>query len=278
MVKAVILFIAHAGLSQCMQWLHWHLGNPDVALKIFCRPDYPLYGSFERLPFFYETTWGSPQLVYVQQEAYQHILQEHPETKMIFMVSGNDIPIVSIEKVLEIADQGQSYVPKIRGDDGCLLKMARLMPKCWPQDISKDQKDQDVIMPKYQSIQWIHLTANHARLIADFPLWKLQCIHTKMQDLYNEQGLRPPIADEYWAITILSQFKICCIDKTLTEQDRMEKYSPSPILWESYSEKKRIFIGSINGKDTYEITTLAQTIEEAVKNGALFYRKISKNL
>lgn len=302
MVKAVVLFIAHAGLTQCTRWLHWHLGHQDVALRIFCRPNYPLYGDFERLPFFFETSWGSPQLVYVQQESYRHILKEFPEVQMIFMVSGSDIPIEPIEKLLEIADQKTSYIPKVRNEDGSLHTMLRLMPKHWPQDASgEDIEDGDIrdrsgqdqsgqsrksdshssesqVMPKYQTIQWIHLTAEHARRIAEFPMWKMQCIHAKMQELYNERGIRPPIADEYWAITILAQYKIMGLDKTLTEQDRACRDSPSPIEWDSFWNPQRIFVATVDGKDTFEVTSLAKTIEEARQKGALFYRKISSKL
>ena len=301
MVKAVVLFIAHAGLTQCTRWLHWHLGHPDVALRIFCRPDYPLYGFFERLPFFFETSWGSPQLVYVQQESYRHILKEFPEVQMIFMVSGSDIPIEPIEKLIEIADQKKSYIPRIKNGDGSLHTMLRLMPKRWPngsddwhqdwqQDWPIDWRNEcmdpdkckdpvlNPVMPKFQAIQWIHLTSEHARLIAEFPLWKMQCIHAKMQDLYNQHGIRPPIADEYWAITILAQYKITGIDKTLTEQDRACQDSPSPIEWDSFWHPQSIFVSTVDGKDTFEVTSLAKTIEEARLNGALFYRKISSKL
>jgi hypothetical protein len=267
-MKAAIFFFAHAGISRVYQWLHWHMGCPEVALRVFCPPQTILPEIFVKLPFFYETCWGSPQLVYVQQEAYKCILNEFPDLGMIFMVSGSDIPVASIDSLLEISNQGQSYLPFTRSGIGGHARRRDKLPFIDTTMIGMKP-------PSYQTLQWVHLTRKHAQKIAEFPLWKLQYIHTHLQYACNLYGKCMPVADEYWVWTILSQESIDDIcDRSLTEMDRESPTSSSPITWSSNEETRRVLILSGKDGDIYDTITLSDALRYAQTHGALFYRKV----
>ena len=81
----VVFFMAHAGIAQMMAWVSWFLDAPagSVAFRVFCPPSTLLAKPyFQRLPFFFKTTWGSQQFVYALQEGYRSILAEFPDVSM----------------------------------------------------------------------------------------------------------------------------------------------------------------------------------------------------
>jgi hypothetical protein len=85
MAPLVIFFMAHAGIAQMMAWVSWFLDAPagSVAFRVFCPPSTLLAKPyFQRLPFFFKTTWGSAQFVYAIQEGYRSILAEFPDVSM----------------------------------------------------------------------------------------------------------------------------------------------------------------------------------------------------
>jgi hypothetical protein len=226
----------------------------------------------KRLDFMFATSWASPQLVYVLQEGYKLILDEFKDVKMIFLASGTDIPLQNSSILLSISKSCFAFTRS--GNGGHQNRKDKLL--AIP---TKDLTDFGLLsQPKHISLQWIHVTGQHARMIAEYPLWKMQLLHSKLIQTYRHYLKTMPVADEYWPWTILLQCGVqpCDVsDLTLTQQDRQEPHDCSPILWTSLTQKRKIFHSFIDDMPQYIETTLQDILFENKKSGALFYRKVS---
>jgi hypothetical protein len=263
----IIFCIAHTGISQNQIWSLW-LKRCGIQMRVFCPVGTVLPEGAARLPFYFATQWASPQLVYVLQEGYRSILNEFPDLEMIYLVSGLDIPVCGPEALRHTKSQIAFTRSGIGHHQNRRDKVLQIR--------TKDLANYGLVkQPSYMSTQWIHLTSKHARLIADFPMWRMQLLHSKLRHTYAHYYRPMPVADEYWPWTILTQCGVSIddVEDTIcTQQDRMHPNDPSPIVWHDTANK--VFTHYIDSEPMYELKTL-KDILSALPKETLFYRKIS---
>ena len=259
----VIFCIAHKGISQIEYWSSWL--PEDIEMRVYCPRETILPRRAQRLPFFFATQWASPQLVYVLQEGYRCILKEFPEAAMIYLVSGTDIPV---SKTL---NHTKSQIAFTRSGNGNHQNRKDKILEIRTKDLKEFGLCKQ---PSFMSTQWIHLTGNHARLIAEYPLWRMQLLHSKLRHTYQHYAKVMPVADEYWPWTILSQCGVTIddVDDTIcTQQDRARPDDSSPITWTSLDTKTQIFVRYDSGP-IFECKSLREILE-SLPEETLFYRK-----
>jgi hypothetical protein len=261
----VIFCIAHAGITQIDVWSAW-LTAQNIQMRVFCPAGFAVPRNARRMPFYFATQWGSPQLVYVLQEGYRHILNEFIDVEMIYLVSGFDIPVgITLEHT-------KSQIAFTRSGNGHHQNRRDKMMEIRTKDLLSYGLTQQ---PSYIATQWIHLTGVHAKLIADFPMWKMQLLHSKLRHTYSHYGKNMPVADEYWPWTILTQCGVTLDnvnDCICTQQDRARPHDPSPILWDGGNAS--VFTHFDGPDAVFEIKSLRDILHSLPKE-TLFYRKIS---
>jgi hypothetical protein len=268
-MAVVILCIAHEGLSQGALWSRWLAGSM-IYMRVFCPRDAVLPDGAKRLPIWFATSWGSPQLVYVLQEAYKAILAEFVDVSMIYLVSGKDIPVCSPEGLLRLPEK--SRIAFTRSGNGLHQNRKDKMLQVRTKHLKSFGLS---AQPCHMATQWIHLTGAHARYIAEYPLWRMQLLHSKLIHTYQHYGKNMPVADEYWPWTILLQCGVKhsdVIDVISTQQDRAEPHDASPIEWTSLTQTQKTF-RCFDDTAVYDDTCLQELLKGL--DGALFYRKVS---
>jgi hypothetical protein len=273
-MSVVILCIAHEGLSQGALWSRWLSGaSRPLHMRVFCPRDAVLPEGAKRLPIWFATSWASPQLVYVLQECYKSILAEFDNLKMIYLISGKDIPVCSPETLLELPST--SRIAFTRSGNGLHQNRKDKILEVRTKQLKSYGL---TAQPCHSATQWIHLTKEHARLIAEFPLWRMQLLHSKLVHTYQHYGKNMPVADEYWPWTILLQCGVTArdvIDEISTQQDRSEPYDASPIEWTSLDQKQKTFRCYEDSLARHDDSSLADILKGLVGSGTLFYRKVS---
>lgn len=278
--KAVVFFMAHAGITQVLSWIQWRLSLPvpeHVAFRVFCPPSFVMpEPHFKRLPYYYETHWGSPSIIYAQMDGYAHILKEFPSVDMVFLVSGSCVPIASADTFLKILNLNKSHVPFTRSGNGGHANRKDKLYEVKPSFLKSLSLN---VQPEHSTLQWLHLTRPHIQYLIAFPLWKMLSIHSTLEITYKLRGKKVPVPDEYWPWFILRNSGICyadIIDKTLTEQDREYSTSPSPITWHSLDLSRKVYDGydTIKQEEIFSLVNLRSIVQECSSQGSLFYRKV----
>ena len=240
-------------------------------MRVFCPREAALPEGSKRLPIWFATSWASPQLVYVLQECYKSILAEFDNLKMIYLISGKDIPVCTAEALLELPCK--SRIAFTRSGNGLHQNRKDKILQVRTKQLKSFGL---AVQPCHLATQWVHLTAEHARMIAEFPMWRMQLLHSKLVHTYQHYGKAMPVADEYWPWTMLLQCGVTArdvIDEISTQQDRAEPGDPSPIEWQSLHEKQKTFRCFEANIACYDDSSLADILKGL--EGALFYRKVS---
>jgi len=233
MKKTVIFFLAHDGVKQPALWEKWlasDLSN-SIKIRIFCNIDHSndafIVKDGRYLNLNIETAWGGSSLVKVLQLGYTLILDEFKEEniKMIHLVSGFDIPVMSAKKLISLKAT-RSYVPK----SDTLLKLPAPQYKK-----IKGQLKTLLRQPNYASVQWIHLKPEHARIVANSVLED----YVKWLNALNKTIVEgsPYVYDEVLPIAMLNangiNYSNQLRDEPLTNFERRMENDPSPIVWKS---------------------------------------------
>lgn len=273
----VIFFLAHAGIHQPRMWREWRKASahPElIRFRVFCPPakqkdvNYAGPGA-RRLNFFMATEWGGASLVQAQQGSYREILDEFgARLRMIFMVSGADIPVMSADNLLDL-DTSKSYFSFTTDADDEPMELER---------ISKEELTACGLQrhPKYQATQWIHVTRQDAEIIANFNIQPLICWLNKLREEYDDIV----VPDETFPWAMLQNTKVDgsfltkahVFDDALTDQEREASDSPSPILWTDLNTPRHVH-GSAALKSLRQILL---EDEEDGSEGYAFFRKVAK--
>jgi hypothetical protein len=240
-------------------------------------------GPFEKdhwVGFHENTAWGSPSLVHVLQRGYQAILGEFRGVDMIYLVSGYDIPVMSPE-LFATLPTNKSFVPlnaeittsldaqnaepldaQVRPSLYSSLQISRLRPG---------------MQPSFQSVQWVHLTGEHALVVARTPLapfveW-VQWLNRDGATYVYDEAVPPAMLELSLGMRFGSpQWLKAFVDEPLTAFIRREEGDPSPIEWRSFDE--RILTEEVvdNVRQEY---SLERAIREFRDDEFVFFRKVT---
>lgn len=275
----MIFFLAHDGVRQPAVWDAWlaqcgavsaRLGSRRrVLARVFCNAAHAAdaFMRGRRLRFDLETAWGTPSLVQALQTGYAHILAEFNEQlDMVFLVSGHDIPIMAPSAFFALPVA--SYIPRVDalealdGADFDALDIARIWPPSQPQ-------------PQRFSVQWIHLTAEHARIVAAAPLhayveW-LDALNAACAQTYLYDEVLPCVMLEAAGITSSVHSVSGVRDEPLTAMDRQCAGDPSPITWTSLTVKRAV----ARPEDKGVRLSLRDVLQEYRADEFVFFRKVA---
>lgn len=262
--------MAHSGVQQPDLWNWWVEPYKDkIKFRVFCNPehverqkDFLKAGTENRLlPFHMETGWAKISLVEAQFRGYKFILEEfgYKKVRMIYLVSGFDIPVMSPKKLLEMPKI--SRVPVL--------------------DVLKFKNPEGKKYTFLRSVQWIHLTGRLANKLANTPTETIHFVARNL-DLYN-QNHSTEVYDEIVPATILRALgilfgkdcdsKLCCADDTLTDFERHKNSDPSPVEWDTLDTKKKIAT-----EKGFRKRSLRQIMIEDKEQEFVFFRKVKASV
>lgn len=282
---SVVYFLAHDGVKQPDVWKRWLDGctteRRRVVARVFCNES--RMGPFEKDHWvgFHETTaWGTPSLVHVLQRGYQAILDEFPGVDMIYLVSGYDIPVMSPE-LFATLPTNKSFVP-LNAKIATFLDAenvesvnARVHPSSY--SLPQISRLRPGMQPSFQSVQWIHLTGEHAAIVAQTPLapfvqW-VQWLNRDGATYVYDEAVPPAMLELSLGIKFgTPQWREAFVDEPLTAFIRREEGDPSPIEWRSFDE--RILTEEVvdNVRQEY---SLERAIREFRDDEFVFFRKVT---
>ena len=279
MRTTVLFFLAHDGVKQPVVWNRWLsecrkeglLVGRKIIARVFCNPDKVAENRIGSvLPFHIPTRWAGPSLVKVLQEGYKAILNETRDVDMIFLVSGYDIPIMKPKDFIKLPIR--SYFP-ISED---LVEM--------PQKIYNRLAISSIrkIQPTKSSIQWTHLEARHASIIARSDL----SVFIKWLDTLNEQEKTSYVYDEVLPIAILETAGVLdqLKDEPLTGMERKEDLDVSPIVFKTLRGRYIMFRESHDDLEEGEIIeeqqrfSLNYVIRDHINDEFVFFRKVAETV
>jgi len=272
---SVVYFLAHDGVKQPDVWAKWLAActteRRRVVARVFCNES--RMGPFENerwIGFYQATAWGTPSLVHVLQRGYRAILDEFPSVDMIYLVSGYDIPIMSPELFASLPTK-KSFVPLNAG-------IPRMRPSAYKSlQISRLGHG---AQPSFQSVQWLHLTGEHAAIVARTPLapfveW-VQWLNRDGATYVYDEAVPPAMLELSLGMRFGSpQWRKAFVDEPLTAFIRREEGDPSPIEWRSFDE--RILTEEVvdNVRQEY---SLERAIREFRDDEFVFFRKVTDSV
>lgn len=113
------------------------------------------------------TEWGSSSIVRAQAQGYARILAEFGDNiRLIYLVSGADVPLMHPDALLAMP-AARSY---IGFTNAVLPKVSKA--RLAALGLSK--------APNAEATQWVHLTPKHARMIAEYPIARLDVWHAAL--------------------------------------------------------------------------------------------------
>ena len=121
-----VIFLAHKGISQPHLWDEWKSGEMDIAFyvytnkllhkdyihsKDFCDKYRPL-NKYGNEIFLGDTQWGSFSLVYETLKAWHYVCDTTnvKSNDLVFLVSGDDIPVRSASVLLQQHWQNKDFL------------------------------------------------------------------------------------------------------------------------------------------------------------------------
>jgi hypothetical protein len=174
----VLLFLAHAGVAQPTAWQKWKSGAPPGKIlfvvhanaKTYEKDEFARkYGILEAKDRVAITKWCDKSLVFAQQAGIRYILKHWPDMAMIYLVSGDSVPIREAAELIALEEQ--SRLCGVRRPPSNAWKLTRTEWKCLGPttsakgvDVGRDMTDRDL----YQHEQWLSLDKSDAQAIARF--------------------------------------------------------------------------------------------------------------
>jgi hypothetical protein len=252
----VILFLAHEGVTQPALWEMWKSGFEDAARRsgtgavlryaVHC-PGNPRYGgSFCRkyrlrgLPFR-QTSWCSPALVYAYTRCIDALLRDHDIVSAagasIFLVSGYDIPIAPVERLLD---------PVFR------------------------EKDHLCYIRERSHYQWIMVRRGTARTIRDRLFDPVRFARFFMYALEH-----PGCSDEYMLRYVYTSMGSADKEGCITRDFRPMLNAPSPVVFnKDKHDRYRVTFGKLGTFTLSMNEILLATRIYDYNHSVLFFRKI----
>ena len=287
---SVIFFLAHDGIKQPHVWENWITQcnqintTTKVHARVFCNFGKVSNNTYFRdkvLHFNLETGWCQSSLVKALQLGYQEIINEFEDTlEMIYLVSGNDIPIMTPRKFINF--EKKSYFPlnELETLDRNIYNTLEIY------SISKKQ-------PTKFSTQWMHVTKKHAKIIAKS---NLSIYENWLNKLKQQEPGQKYCYDEVIPCAMLEVNKCLneVVNEALTDMQRKEEDDPSPINFTSLTKKYYMFQytkteeemlkdmedGELidyleEGEIKQQLLTLEEVLKESRDDDYVFFRKVS---
>lgn len=267
-VDAVVLFLAHDGVYHPDVWQAWR--SPRVGFLVHANPEIDAKDAFAKahgIPVakrIFPTKWGEASTVLAWQVVLREALTLFPDAQMFYFVSGSDIPIRPASFLLEL-------VP--------FSRMAGLDPEDWKSPhLPHGWQQSDFV----HHVEWIALTRTHAALIADFDFTPLLKVDALLASASARKSADPA---EYFIGTALRvSLRLRSLPwnvdsgSHLTVALRSNANDPSPILWQSLSDTRQVWMGP---KDTdHKSLSFREAIDMALASedepNHLFFRKVGR--
>ena len=253
--------MAHNGVMHPEVWERW--ATKDIIFRVFCNEEFSKqpFTVGRRLNINIKTAWATPSLVHVLQLGYDEILQEFAaedmNLRMIYLVSGYDVPIMPVKDLLEMRAK-KSYIG-ISGE----------IPSLENRNIKLFRETEDE--PRFFATQWIHVIPRDALIISRANLSN----YVQWLDKINEHlvGHDRYVYDEVLPCAMLQMagvdFSSEIYDDALTDFERENKDDPSPIQWDSWNTERKVYreTGSIQ-------RSLCQTLRHSISEQYCFFRKV----
>lgn len=251
-----LLFLAHSGVTQGPAWEKWRTASKyDFLIHFYVHANEQVrYGKDfvekYRVPFTVKTEWYDLSLVTAYIKSAKHIVSSMPSIEIVYLVSGSDVP-------LRCADE--------------LFEFDRHSRIAFTGDITFNN------FPIHT--QWVHLRSEH--------IWQLPQ-PGKFEKKYKKYVDDDTAPDEWVVGALLRKIPVhhhdpskalgpshsqalsydIIINEPLTDMERADSKSPSPVLWTSYTKKRRIIRNGRRVPMDFE-----EVLQESSEDGFFFFRK-----
>jgi hypothetical protein len=246
MVEICVLILGHNGVHQAAVWNSWAAymkegASVNVHFGVISNKEVKAGKQFTKkhnLGIYTKTAWCTLSLVKVYIAGLKKMMDKFPDSEYVFFASGADIPIANPGAIIELIEKNKS----------CFAYTNKKREEC---------------------TQWIHLTAEHAKIMMEFKRWDRL-----------KKYLKDPEAvcfDEYVPILIAAHTKSTHLinDDALTDFERENEDSKSPIEWDDFKTKKLVY--RTRG-DTHVMKSLETVLLSEVQQNFFFFRKVGREV